>query len=104
MNAQGYRNLTIVISKSYTDGQYLGALDSFGAMNSGGAGNFYGLWLNKEICWIPNAWHHLNTELPFHMSIRDVLKRDDAATRTGSTGPTGVAYRSADSIPAGSSG
>jgi hypothetical protein len=59
-------------------GQYLGALDMFGAMNSRGVGNLYELWTNEEIHWVPNAWHHVNTKLPFHMNIRQVLKRDQA--------------------------
>lgn len=61
-------------------GQYLGAFDLFSATNSRGAGNLCDLWLNKEIRWIPNVWHHVNTELPFHMNISDVLKRDDTIT------------------------
>jgi hypothetical protein len=59
-------------------GQYLGSLDAFGAMNSRGAGSICGLWFNKEITWVPNAWHHVNTDLAFHMSVRNVLERDDA--------------------------
>ena len=61
-------------------GQYLGTLDSFGAMNSRGAGSFWNLSSNKDIHWIPNAWHYVNTMLPFHMSINDVLRRDGIRT------------------------
>lgn len=54
--------------------QFLGALDGFGAMNSR---------LHKDYVQMPGAWHHLNTAIPFHLSIRDVLVRagvrDDAA-------------------------
>ncbi len=46
--------------------QFLGALDGFGAMNSR---------LHKDYVRVPGAWHHLNTAIPFHLSIRAVLAR-----------------------------
>jgi hypothetical protein len=49
--------------------QFLGELDGFGAMNSR---------LHKEYVKIPGAWHHVNTAIPFHLSIRDVMARADA--------------------------
>ncbi len=61
-------------------GQYLGALDLFGAMNSRGAGSLYDIYSSEQIHLVPNASHHTNTELPFHMSIADVLEQDDAIT------------------------
>lgn len=48
--------------------QFLGELDGFGAMNSR---------LHKDYVKIPGAWHHVNTAIPFHLSIRDVLTRAD---------------------------
>lgn len=46
--------------------QFIGALDWFGGMNSR---------LDVSHTQIPNAWHHLNSELPMHMPIEDVLRR-----------------------------
>ncbi len=44
--------------------QYLGSVDWFGGMNS--------QLSNDHIC-IPGAWHHLNTMLPLHLSVEQVL-------------------------------
>lgn len=44
--------------------QYLGAIDWFGGMNS---------LIGKECVKVPNAWHHVNTDLPFHMDVAAVL-------------------------------
>lgn len=46
--------------------QFLGNLDQFGRMNS-----------RKGIAYepVPNAWHHLNTTMPFHMNLREILDR-----------------------------
>ncbi|MEM7671615.1 MAG: hypothetical protein AAF317_21260 [Pseudomonadota bacterium] len=44
--------------------QYIGALDWFGGMNS-----VPGLPSIR----VPQAWHHLNTELPMHMDLSQVL-------------------------------
>ncbi len=49
--------------------QYLGALDGFGAMNSR-------LWLDHVL--IPQAWHHLNTDLPLHMDLAGILACEPA--------------------------
>jgi hypothetical protein len=48
--------------------QFLGQLDWFGKMNSRP---------DKDYVSIPNAWHHTNLAIPFHMSIREVLARAD---------------------------
>lgn len=48
--------------------QFLGELDWFGAMNSRS---------HKKYEPVAGAWHHVNTAIPFHMSIRDVLARAD---------------------------
>lgn len=53
--------------------QYLGALDWFGGMNSS---------LDLPHTRVPNAWHHLNTTMAFHMDLRAVLEgRYDAGGR-----------------------
>lgn len=44
--------------------QYLGAIDWFGGLNS---------IHSVEHIKVPNAWHHVNTELPFHMNLSEVL-------------------------------
>ncbi|MEM0924000.1 MAG: hypothetical protein AAGF44_03675 [Pseudomonadota bacterium] len=44
--------------------QYLGALDWFGGMNS---------VVGTPFIRVPNAWHHVNTDLPFHMDLGEVL-------------------------------
>lgn len=44
--------------------QYLGSLDWFGGMNSR-LGERYVTW--------PGSFHHLNTALPFHMKVADIL-------------------------------
>ncbi len=46
--------------------QFLGDIDWFGAMNS-----------RLDICHtkVSDAWHHLNTTLPFHLSAESVLKQ-----------------------------
>ena len=46
--------------------QFLGQLDWFGGMNSR---------LDMPHHTVPNAWHHLNTQIPFAMSVREVLAR-----------------------------
>lgn len=46
--------------------QYLGALDWFGGMNSR---------LHVAHERIPNAWHHLNRSLPYHLDAVATLKR-----------------------------
>jgi hypothetical protein len=46
--------------------QFVGAIDWFGAMNSR---------LDVPHTKVPDAWHHLNTALPFHMPAEDVLKQ-----------------------------
>lgn len=54
-------------------GQYLGELDWFGGMNSS---------LDLDYVTIPGAWHHLNTAVPGHLDLNDVLAqepRQDAA-------------------------
>jgi hypothetical protein len=50
----------------YNVKQYLGTLDWFGGMNSAPG---------KDFVPIPNAWHHVNTSIPFHMNIKEVLKQ-----------------------------
>ncbi len=50
--------------------QFLGTLDWFGGMNS--------RW-SADCVRIPNAWHHLNTAIPLHMSVRDVLRQVENA-------------------------
>lgn len=54
---QGYTNV----------GQYLGALDWFGTMNS-----------RRDVPHetVPLAWHHLNTSLPMHMDFAAVLAHE----------------------------
>ena len=49
--------------------QFLGSIDWFGGMNSR---------LDQDHIRVPNAWHHVNTALSFHMSVGDILKRADA--------------------------
>lgn len=44
--------------------QYLGAIDWFGGLNS-----IPGIPFTR----IPNAWHHVNTDLPCHIDLRRVL-------------------------------
>lgn len=44
--------------------QYLGNLDWFGGMNSS---------LHLEHVSVPGAWHHMNTEINFHMDLAAVL-------------------------------
>ena len=50
--------------------QFLGAIDWFGGMNS--------RW-NNDWIRVPNAWHHLNTAIPFHMNVGDVLRQAKTA-------------------------
>jgi len=50
-------------------GQYLGELDWFGGMNSR---------LALDYTTIPGAWHHLNTRLPGHLDLADVLSQEPA--------------------------
>lgn len=45
--------------------QFIGAIDWFGGMNSR---------FQVSHTKVPNAWHHLNTSLPFHMPAEHVLK------------------------------
>ena len=46
--------------------QFLGGLDWFGAMNSR---------LGNDFTPVPNAWHHVNSALPFHMDLPTVLAK-----------------------------
>jgi hypothetical protein len=46
--------------------QFLGDIDWFGAINSR---------LGIRHTKVPDAWHHLNTALPFHLSAENVLKQ-----------------------------
>jgi len=46
--------------------QFLGDIDWFGTMNSR---------LNVRHTRVPDAWHHLNTEIPYHLSAENVLKQ-----------------------------
>ena len=48
-------------------GQYLGALDWFGGLNSE-----FGVAHETE----PMAWHHLNSLIPLHMDVADILRRE----------------------------
>lgn len=50
-------------------GQYLGELDWFGGMNSRRALGY---------TTIPGAWHHLNTRLPGHLDLAEVLALEPA--------------------------
>lgn len=54
--------------------QFLGNLDGFGAMNS-----------RLRVPYEPalNAWHHVNTAIPFHMDIRKMLARADVGGGRG---------------------
>ena len=45
--------------------QYLGSIDWFGGLNSIPGAPFTS---------VPNAWHHVNTDLPCHMDLRRVLE------------------------------
>ncbi len=45
--------------------QFLGAIDWFGGMNSQSS-------IDHES--VPNAWHHLNTSIPYHLDVVKVLK------------------------------
>lgn len=45
--------------------QYLGAIDWFGGLNS---------IPGEPRVSVPAAWHHLNTELPMHMDLGEVLR------------------------------
>lgn len=47
--------------------QYLGSLDWFGGMNSR---------LGLDYRRVPDAWHHLNPGIPFHMDLKRVLSGD----------------------------
>lgn len=49
--------------------QFLGSLDWFGGMNSR---------LNKDYERVMSAWHHVNTAIPFHISVNNVLRRADS--------------------------
>ncbi|MEM7668830.1 MAG: hypothetical protein AAF317_06705, partial [Pseudomonadota bacterium] len=44
--------------------QYLGAIDWFGGMNS---------VIGEDCIRVPAAWHHVNTDLPFHMDVAALL-------------------------------
>lgn len=55
-------------SKFSNAGQYLGAIDWFGALNSR---------LDVSHKKVGGAWHHLNTALPMHMSFSQVLRDND---------------------------
>lgn len=45
--------------------QFLGSLDGFGALNSRWGIGFQTVW---------GSWHHLNTGLPFHCDLTDLLR------------------------------
>ncbi|MFL0801407.1 MAG: hypothetical protein K6L80_13210 [Agarilytica sp.] len=47
--------------------QFLGSIDWFGGLNSRP--------LEDRIS-VPNAWHHLNTSMPYHMDLVEVLKKN----------------------------
>jgi hypothetical protein len=51
----------------------LGQLDAFGAFNSR-------LTIATDVV-VPGAWHHTNTELPWHLPVTDVLKELKASGR-----------------------
>ncbi len=51
---EGFENLT----------QFLGSIDSFGKLNSRS---------NIDHTVVPNAWHHLNRTLPFHLDLAEAL-------------------------------
>jgi hypothetical protein len=69
-----YNELNIVTLGAITDipdrfkrcNQFIGSIDWFGGLNSR-----IGLPHEK----IPNAWHHLNTSIPFHLSVTNVLDK-----------------------------
>lgn len=46
--------------------QFIGGMDWFGGMNSR---------IGKEYSKVDNAWHHMNTQLPFHVPTEDVLRK-----------------------------
>lgn len=46
--------------------QFIGAIDWFGGMNSR---------FDVPHTKVPNAWHHLNTSLPFHLPAENVLRQ-----------------------------
>lgn len=48
--------------------QFLGSIDWFGGMNSR---------LDIDYIQVPNAWHHVNTRIPMHMSVADILSLAD---------------------------
>lgn len=55
----------IELPRGYANvGQYLGAVDWFGAMNSR---------IHVEHERVPGAWHHLNTKVPMHLDFAGVL-------------------------------
>jgi hypothetical protein len=45
--------------------QYLGALDWFGGFNS---------CLDRPYVKVEGAWHHLNTQVPYHLDVGSVLR------------------------------
>jgi hypothetical protein len=49
--------------------QFLGAIDWFGGSNSR---------FDIPHIMVPNAWHHLNTDLPYHLSVEQVLRENIA--------------------------
>ncbi len=56
----------VALPSGFTNvGQYIGAIDWFGALNSRGS-------VAHEM--VPMAWHHLNTTLPYHLDFAEVLK------------------------------
>jgi hypothetical protein len=61
-------DLPLQFKKTY---QFIGAIDWFGGMNSR---------LDVPHTKVTNAWHHLNTGLPFHMPAESVLKEHVSIT------------------------
>jgi hypothetical protein len=69
---QGHKNIRVITLGAVVEfpeamenvAQYLGEWDSFGGINS---------VLTNPFISIPHAWHHLNTEYPFHMDVPAIL-------------------------------
>ncbi|MBF0417191.1 MAG: hypothetical protein HQL86_02970 [Magnetococcales bacterium] len=67
------QNLTVVTLGAVVDlpdqlsmkRQIIGALDWFGGMNSR---------MGVAYTLVPNAWHHTNTQIPYHLSVESVLQ------------------------------
>ncbi|MBF0164639.1 MAG: hypothetical protein HQM01_09115 [Magnetococcales bacterium] len=56
--------------------QFIGGLDWFGGMNSR---------MGVPYTLIPNAWHHTNTKLAYHLSVEEVLKEVHLPSRSVQT-------------------